>query len=63
MKLVGENVDLMQVLAIINKDGIKVNADENEKNQLIRVVLIKDLLGILVILNVNVINHVMLENI
>ena len=32
IKLVGENVDLMQVFAIINKDGIKINADVNVKN-------------------------------
>ena len=32
MKLVSANVDLMQVFVIINKDGIKINADVNVKN-------------------------------
>ena len=40
---------------------MKINADMNAKNT--KEYVIKDLIGILVILNVNVINHVMLENI
>ena len=50
MKLVNVNVDQMQVFVAINNDGIMIYAD-----------VIKDLLEVLVI--VNVINHVMLENI
>ena len=50
MKLVNVNVDWMQVFVAINNDGIMIYAD-----------VIKDLLEVLVI--VNVINHVMLENI
>ena len=42
-----------------NKDNVNVNV----KNWLIKVVVIKDLFGILLIEKVNVINHVMLENI
>ena len=53
----------MLVFAIINKDGIMINADVNALNQLVKEYLIKDLFGILVILNVNVINHLMLKNI
>ena len=57
----------MQVFLIINNDGMKINAGGNVKNWLIKEVVIIDLLGILVVLNVNVINHinvnVMLENI
>ena len=32
MKLVNVNVDQMQVFVIINKDGMKINADVNVKN-------------------------------
>ena len=32
MNLVGANVDKAKVFAIINKDGIKINADVNSKN-------------------------------
>ena len=53
----------MQVFEIINKDGIEINADVNAKNSLTKEYVITDLLGILVIANVNVINHVMLVNI
>ena len=48
---------------IINKVGIKVNADVNAKNQLIKVCVVKDLFGILVIVSVNVIKRMMLMNI
>ena len=63
VKLVGVNVEQMLVFAVINKGEIKINADVSVKNQLTKVDLIKDLFGILVIVNVNVINHVMSENI
>ena len=63
MKLVNVNVDQIQVFVIINKDRMKINADVNAKNWLKKEYAIKDLIGILVIVNVNVINHVMLENI
>ena len=53
----------MQVFVIISNVGIKTNADVNVKNRLIKVVVIKDLFGILVTVVVNVINHGMLENI
>ena len=49
----------MQVFVIINKVGIMMNADVNAKNWLTKEYLIKDLFGILVIVNVNV----MLKNI
>ena len=45
------------------KDGMKTNADVNVNNELTKQYVIRDLFGILVILSVNVINHVMLENI
>ena len=32
MKLVSVNVDQMHVFIIINKDGMKINADVNAKN-------------------------------
>ena len=53
----------MQVFVIINKGGMKINADMNAKNWLIKVVVIKDLLRILVIVGVNVIKSVMLVGI
>ena len=40
-----------------------INADVNAKNWLTKECVIKDLNGILAIVNVNLINHVMLENI
>ena len=53
----------MQVFVIINKGRIKIAADVNVKNWLTKEYVIKDLFGILVIVNVNVINHVMFQNI
>ena len=53
----------MQVLVTINNVGIKKNADVNVKNLLTKEYMTKDLFGILVIMNVNAIDHVMLENI
>ena len=48
----------MQVFVTINKDGIMTNADVNLKG-----CVIMDLSEILVFVSVNVINHVILENI
>ena len=42
---------------------IMINADVNAKNSLIMEDMIKDLIGVLVIVDVNVINYVMLESI
>ena len=53
----------MQVFVIINKDQMKINADMNAKNWLKKEYLTKDLIGIIAIVNVNVINHVILGNI
>ena len=57
------NVDYMQVFVIINKDGMKINADVNGKSWLKKEYVIKHLIGILAVVNVNVINDVMLGNI
>ena len=53
----------MQVFVMMNNFRMKINAGVNEMNSLIKEVVIKDLFRILVIVNVNAINHVMLENI
>ena len=53
----------MQVFVIINDVGILINAEVDAKNWLTNEYVIKDLFGIQVIVSVNVINHVMLENI
>ena len=53
----------MKVFVTVNNIGIKINADVNVKNSLMMEDAIKDLFGILVIVNVNVINYVMLESI
>ena len=63
MKLVSANVDQMQVFVTLSKDGMKINADVNAKNLLTKEYVINGLFGIQVIVNVNVINHAMLENI
>ena len=42
--------------------GITINADVNAKNSLSNVDVMMDLFGTLVYVNVNVINHVILEN-
>ena len=47
----------------INKVEIMINANVNVEHWLTKVYVINDLFGILAILNVNVINHVMLQNI
>ena len=51
----------MQVFVIIKNVGIMINADVNAKNWPIMEDVIKNLFGILVIMNM--INHVMLESI
>ena len=56
-------VNLEKMFVIINNVGIKINADVNIKNQLIKECVITDLFGILVIVSVNVIKLVMLVNI
>ena len=53
----------MQVFVLINEYGMKINADVNVKNWLIKEYETEDLPGIQVIVNVNVINYVMLETI
>ena len=53
----------MQVFVKINKDETMVNADANVKNWLTNEYVTKDIFGMQVIVNVNVINHVMSENI
>ena len=53
----------MQVFVIINKGGIKINADVNANNWLTKEYAIKYLFGILVIVILDVINYVILENI
>ena len=63
MKHVSANVDQMQAFVIINNFGMMLNAGLNATNRLTRVYVMKDLFGILVIVNANAINHVMLENI
>ena len=63
MKRVNANVDQMQAFVIINNVGMMINAGANAKNQLIKVYVVKDLFGILVVASVNVINHMMLMNI
>ena len=63
MKRVNANVDQMQVFVTINKGGMKINPDVKAKNLLTKVYAVKDLFGIQVIVNVNAINHVMLESI
>ena len=53
----------MQVFVTIKSVGMMINIDANLKNWLIRVYVIDDIFRILVILCVNVINHVVLESI
>ena len=53
----------MDVFVIINKDRIKINANVNVKNWLIKEYVIKDLFRIAAVVKVNVINHMMLDNI
>ena len=53
----------MQVFVMINNVGIMINADVNANDRLEKEDVTNDLFGILVNLNVNVINHVILDNI
>ena len=53
----------MQLFVIINNIEIKINADVNTKNKLIKEYVITDLFGTLIIVSVNVIKRVMLVNI
>ena len=55
--------DLMQVLVTIKKAEIMINAEMNAKNGLVKEYVIKNLFVTLVIANMNMINHVMQENI
>ena len=48
----------MQVFVKINNAGTKLNVRVNLKNRLIKLYMTKDLSGVLVIMNVNVINPV-----
>ena len=63
MKLANVNVDQMQVFVIINNIGIIKNANVNVKKGWTKEDVMKDLFDILVIVNANVINHLMLENV
>ena len=63
IKLKSANVDQMQVFVIINRNEMKVNANLNVRNSLTKEYVIKDLIGIMEIVNVNMINHVILEKI
>ena len=63
MKHVNASVNLEKMLVIINNVEIKINADVNVKNKLIREYVIKDLFGSLVVVGVNVIKCMMLVNI
>ena len=48
---------------VINNLGMMINVDANVKNLLIKVYVMKDMLGIPVIVSVNVIKHAMLVSI
>ena len=62
-KRVNVSVNSEPIFVTINNVGININVSVNAKNQLIKGFMIKDLFGILVIANVNVINGVMLVNV
>ena len=63
MKHVNVCVNLEKMFVIIKNVRIKINVDVNVNNYLIKEYVIKDLFGILVIVNVNVIKIVILVNI
>ena len=63
MKPVIVYVDQMELSVIVNNDGMKINVGVDVKNYLIKEHEIKDIFGILVIVNVNVIKIVILLNI
>ena len=48
---------------MINNVGIKINADVSVRNYLTKEGMVKNLFGILVFMNENVINHVKQDNI
>ena len=52
----------MQVFVTIINVGMMISASVNAKNWLTKVYLMMNLFGILVIVNVNMVNHVILEN-
>ena len=58
MERVNVNVDQMQVFVIIDNVKIMINVGVDAKNSLIKMYATEDLFGILVIVSVNVINHV-----
>ena len=60
---VSVNVDLTVVFVIINNVGMMINAGVDAKNWLIKAYTIKYRLGILVIVNANVVNPAILVNI
>ena len=62
-KRVSINVDLTVVFVIINNVGMMINAGVDAKNWLIKAYTIKYRLGILVIVNANVVNPAILVNI
>ena len=61
-KRVNVSVKLGVMFVILNNVGIKINADVNANNYLIKQCVIKELFGTLIIVNVNVIKCVMLVN-
>ena len=63
MKLVNVNVDQMQVFVMMSNLGIMINVDKNVKNLLTKEDIIKNLFGILLFVNLNVINHVTQDSI
>ena len=64
MKRVSVNADWMQSFVIINNVGMMINVNAKKSKKLIgKVYVIEDIFGILVTVNVNVINHVMLVSI
>ena len=63
MKLVNVNVDQMQVFVMMSNLGIMINVDVNVKNLLAKEDIIKNLFGILLFVNLNVINHVTQDSI
>ena len=63
MKRLSVNVDLAVVFVIINYVGMMINSGVNARNSLIKVYVINDLFGILVIVSLNVTNPMILVRI
>ena len=63
MKLLNINVDKIQLFVTTNSVEIKASVYMNAKSYLTEECVIRDLFGILVIVNVSAINYVMLESI